>query len=316
MSLMQRLGKNRCLENASVVLITLVANCIRGAGMADNDKIFDEEKIDEEDLLDFEFDDLDDLIGEDLSEEGDDFSSDDDIIELVDIIKDEDAGADDIEQLLDIDEGSGEQGAEEELDLGLDDLDEITEDEGPKAMETDLDSAFGDIGDVELEPVTETIEIDEADEDAGADDIEQLLDIDEGFGLEAIEKDSEGVASSEEALLESDDLSDSAEPGEGLAAEEISKETDEGMQTGPVKEDLSDILPDSEEEGLDKEEAAASHATEELVGISEEKIEEIITRVLEGVVEKVARETMVTVAEKIIGEAIDALKESLESSEN
>ena len=47
--------------------------------------------------------------------------------------------------------------------------------------------------------------------------------------------------------------------------------------------------------------------------ISEEKIEEIVTRVVHDVVERVARETMADVAERVITEAIDALKQSLES---
>ncbi len=53
--------------------------------------------------------------------------------------------------------------------------------------------------------------------------------------------------------------------------------------------------------------------TQNLVPISEEKIEEILERVVEKVVEKVARETMAEVAEKLISEAIDSLKKSLES---
>ncbi|PKN67935.1 MAG: hypothetical protein CVU57_01595 [Deltaproteobacteria bacterium HGW-Deltaproteobacteria-15] len=50
------------------------------------------------------------------------------------------------------------------------------------------------------------------------------------------------------------------------------------------------------------------------IGISEEKLEAIVTRVVQDVVERVARETMTSVAEKVIGEAIESLKKSL--SEN
>jgi hypothetical protein len=59
--------------------------------------------------------------------------------------------------------------------------------------------------------------------------------------------------------------------------------------------------------------AAIVSSPEGPVEISEEKIETIITRVVQDVVEKVARETFTTVAEKLIAEAIETLKESLES---
>jgi hypothetical protein len=48
--------------------------------------------------------------------------------------------------------------------------------------------------------------------------------------------------------------------------------------------------------------------------MSEERLVEIITRVVEEVVERVARQTMASVAERVIGEAIEALKVSLENS--
>jgi hypothetical protein len=50
-------------------------------------------------------------------------------------------------------------------------------------------------------------------------------------------------------------------------------------------------------------------------GISEERMEEIITNVVREVVERVARETMADVAERMIGEAIEALKQSIDSLE-
>jgi S-DNA-T family DNA segregation ATPase FtsK/SpoIIIE len=58
----------------------------------------------------------------------------------------------------------------------------------------------------------------------------------------------------------------------------------------------------------------AEPSVEKLTGISEERLEEIITRVVQEVVERVARETMASVAERVIGQAIEALKLSLESS--
>ena len=60
-------------------------------------------------------------------------------------------------------------------------------------------------------------------------------------------------------------------------------------------------------------EIAPELMSEKMTVISEEKIEEIVTRVVHDVVERVARETMTHVAERVITEAIDALKQSLES---
>jgi hypothetical protein len=63
------------------------------------------------------------------------------------------------------------------------------------------------------------------------------------------------------------------------------------------------------------EPAAPSAAAEPpMAGISEEKLEAIVTKVVQEVVERVARETMTSVAERMIGEAIESLKKSL--SEN
>lgn len=70
----------------------------------------------------------------------------------------------------------------------------------------------------------------------------------------------------------------------------------------------------AEEVSLQEEIAAEEPAVEKLVGISEERLEEIITRVVQDVVERVARETMASVAERVIGQAIEALRTSLETS--
>ncbi len=61
-----------------------------------------------------------------------------------------------------------------------------------------------------------------------------------------------------------------------------------------------------------EEEPSVKKEAEEPLGISEEKIEAIITKVVGEVVERVARETMTKVAEKVINEAIEDLKKSLE----
>ena len=68
------------------------------------------------------------------------------------------------------------------------------------------------------------------------------------------------------------------------------------------------------EEPVREEIAAEEPSVEKLPGISEERLEEIITKVVQDVVERVARETMASVAERVIGQAIEALKVSLETS--
>jgi uncharacterized membrane-anchored protein YjiN (DUF445 family) len=47
---------------------------------------------------------------------------------------------------------------------------------------------------------------------------------------------------------------------------------------------------------------------------SEDRIESVVTRVVEGAVERVTREAVANVAEKVFTEAIEALKQSLEPS--
>jgi hypothetical protein len=68
------------------------------------------------------------------------------------------------------------------------------------------------------------------------------------------------------------------------------------------------------EEPVRGEMAVEETSVETLAGISEERLEEIITKVVQDVVERVARETMASVAEKVIGQAIEALRASLENS--
>ena len=80
---------------------------------------------------------------------------------------------------------------------------------------------------------------------------------------------------------------------------ELQEEADESVSAS--------VPPLVVKEAMSDEDQAAVQIT----GLSEEKIEEIITRVVERVVERVTRETMAGVAEKVITEAIEALKEGL-----
>ena len=72
-------------------------------------------------------------------------------------------------------------------------------------------------------------------------------------------------------------------------------------------------LPGQEEAFPEPEGLPPEPVPEKSFGLSEEDIEDIVSRVVKEVVERVTRETMIEVAEKVITEAIDALKQSLES---
>lgn len=66
------------------------------------------------------------------------------------------------------------------------------------------------------------------------------------------------------------------------------------------------VVINNEEKSAEPTESAS-----DLIAISEEKLEVLITRIVQEVTEKVARETMNNVAEKFITKAIEVLKESV-----
>jgi hypothetical protein len=238
---------------------------------------------------------------------------------------------DELEALLD-DEVFGEEGPSDELDDAL-------KTEVPEISEADLDSALEGLEEVD----EEIVEADEMAEEPESDELSQFLE--EEGGLEAPEVTEEeldlGPGELEEALedelsedLESDfDSSlEELEPSELRAAEsEIEEIEPEGLldevalEEAPAEPEApleiaselpqEDLIEDmtAREEGLEIAETVAAPAFEGLVGISEEKVEAIVTNVIRDVVERVTRETMAGVAEKVIREAIDALKQSLES---
>jgi hypothetical protein len=76
---------------------------------------------------------------------------------------------------------------------------------------------------------------------------------------------------------------------------------------------VEDDTDSAEKEKRDDTVGAPLDKREEPSIVSEEKIEEVVTKVVGEVVEKVAREVFTEVAEKIITEAIDDLKRSLEA---
>ncbi len=282
--------------------------------MNEKDEILEQGKESEEDLLDFEFD---DLSGDDFQEGESEGTSDEEILELVDIVeKGEAAGAsesDEIAQLLDEEEifqeeTTTEQGAESEFEL--DEVAEPAEDEGSGEIELDLDSSF------------EELETKEEEEEVFLDtgEMEKAAVVDEGAKEQAGEEEVsfEGFESEEK---------------EGPELEFMEGELDtiiEGLETGTpaqpepefespaeqaVGEEEPPEIPSEDFSGVPpaiEEESAMPVTGEGLAGLSEERLESIITRVVEDVVERVARETMTTVAERVITEAIDSLRESLD----
>jgi len=151
----------------------------------------------------------------------------------------------------------------------------------------------------------------------------QVVEMQLGAALESLEESEKGESDLElmesdlDSVPDADTIVETELDIENLAASEVfelePEETEVVISPEFSEEDLSEV-PEMQEEQLGSGVAAAAivSAPEGRVEISEEKIETIITSVVQDVVEKVARETFTTVAEKLIAEAIETLKESLE----
>jgi len=157
-------------------------------------------------------------------------------------------------------------------------------------------------------------------------DLEALL---QEATAEAVEEAEEATAEEEEVLgiVSETEISEAVQVEEEKAdLEDIEfasgsfEETQALMEPEAEKEVPQPAVAEAaepsvaEEVSLQEEIPAEEPPAEKLVGISEERLEEIITRVVQDVVERVARETMASVAERVIGQAIEALKASLETS--
>ena len=259
--------------------------------MKDNNNLFDKGKNEEDDLLEFEFDDLSE---EDEGRSMGASSSDEEVIELVDVVErgeiTEESESEEIARLLDGEEATEKQ---EEFGEGADfspsEFDRISGEDVPQGLDSDLDSAV---------EAPEPSEREESDFEILESDLEVMADA-ELFGDSGVE--SEGLDEFEAPQIEPIE-----EAGMERPAADIPQELPhEGLET---EVSSSKEQPESGEVGYRTE--------EELIGISEERIEAIITKAVQGVVERVARETMAAVAERVITESIDALKESLQSPQN
>jgi len=252
-----------------------------------------EEALDEEmDLLEFN---PDDISLEDLDEGNQEGISDDDIIELLDLVKEEgqtEEVTDDVMDLLEGDTLKEEIGRMDMVEEDLPDMDKMLKEEEPelKGLETDvaelpLESEF---------PDEEALTVDESFDEIEEGDLEKMFESEPSGEFEL----------APELSLASEDLKKEMED-EFVLKEAVMESEAGAFQDEPVPVASLEQEPQKEVPMAVEPEGAA------LAGLSEEKIEAIVTRVVQGTVERVAREAFSGVAEKVIGEAIEALKQSL-----
>jgi len=272
------------------------------SGRFDDDLEFEETlKLPEEEILekasdaeaevDWRADDLDESMETDASKElAASLEAEFDGLETsqIDMLESGESGhsdeADEISRLLQVDDIPEDQvSAAEAADFTSDDMEQPEDADSSQVVEMQLDAALESL------EATETSE----------------------SGFKSLERDTDGAPESQlpdESVFEGEDLEE-PEISEGSGVETA------GAEVPPIlpHDDLSEAL-ETPDEGIAREDVMTEPSTAETFAISEERIEEIITRVVEDVVERVGRETMANVAEKLITEAIDALKESLEST--
>jgi hypothetical protein len=222
--------------------------------------------------------------------------------EIEDLSSDGDSSKEaDVLDLSDITLELNQAESPERRDRGVPEENEITEAE----LEDLLAEESGETVRLDLDSKDASRAAGEREEASGETDLESLL-------VEELEEEKEAE--------EKDDLATEAMTvkleGESLLAEDGAGFKAESPLRMEETEDLTKSIASVEElPGLtEEEEPTEMPVAPELAGISEEKLEEVITRVVENVVERVARETMVNVAEKLITEAIEALKRSIESN--
>jgi hypothetical protein len=304
------------------------------------------EQLDTKDeLLDF---DLDDLSGDDNEEEDEVIE----LVELIESDKDEDgtreltvngrtkekSGASTAKADLIVDgETSVKEEAlledEEESDLDLSDLtldmdmetvQPVQRVEEGEITEADLENLLQGTSDEEItfDLLGEKDSVQQGkDEEVTDADLEALLAeaTTEGTGeseeeVEVLEIISAPEAEEEIQLeRESPSLADIEVAGDSFEKTQIEAEP-LAEKEAPVAVQEERVEPAAPEEPAPSLVAVGEPSADQVMGISGERLEQIITKVVEDVVERVARETMASVAERVIGQAIEALKASLEKS--
>jgi hypothetical protein len=222
---------------------------------------------------------------------------------------------------------------EEETELDLSDLtlDMDVETTRPaqtvgadEITEADLENLLQETSD---EEITFDLASEEAGDQAGKEeevtdaDLEALLQEATTEGIEEVKEEGEVLEIvSETEVLEEVQLEEEKPSLTDIEAAADSFEETQAVTEPLIEEEappaarLGFEKPMVTEEPLREEIATEEPSVEKLIGISEERLEEIITKVVQDVVERVARETMASVAERVIGQAIEALKVSLETS--
>lgn len=242
--------------------------------MREKNDVSHKAEIDEEDFFSFDSDE----------------SADEDIIELIDVISETEeidiSNPEELAKLFDEEEpfetAEQTESEEEEKVLISGEADQLLdEDESLEDIETDLDYAL------------QSLEL--------SDEMDGELDFSESELKEAVDEDAVETGVFEHEEIQEPPVAEEDEPGV--------PETDMSVEFSE-EETAADI--DSVQ--TDVEFPPGFEGEEEIKGISEERIEAITTRVVLNVMEKITKETIAPVIEKVISDAIEALKESLESS--
>jgi len=100
-----------------------------------------------------------------------------------------------------------------------------------------------------------------------------------------------------------------------LEKDEYKAEEFHSVYEGPDEDEKPIDIPADLDGDDEADEKPGSGITHDIPGISEEKMKELLTEVIQETVDKAVRETVSEVAEKVIREAIDALKQSIASSD-
>jgi len=210
------------------------------------------------------------------------------------------------------------------LDMEMETIRPVQRVEEGEITDADLENLLQDTSDEEI-----TFDLSGEKDSAQEGKDEEVTDAD----LEALlaEATAEGTGESEEEaeVLEIISVSEAGEEIQleeerpSLAGREVAGDSFEKTQMGaeplvekevPVAVQEEEVEPAAPEEPARSSLAVEEPSAEQLMGISGERLEQMITKVVEDVVERVAREAMANVAERVIGRAIEALKASLENS--
>ena len=207
--------------------------------------------------------------------------------------------------LLDEEEVTGDDTAQESEDISFDNmLEEDTDQDMDLIIDTPIEpeESLDDLAEEIDEDETVTNHVEEPEVEAEEGVIDKV-------GFDTI-LDDEKEDDMDVTIQSPIDAHEPSEPEEETPPEELDIEKME--EDFPPEDSGDEVIQDQGITPEEFEEEDIDLRGEGEIGISEEKIEEIVTRVVGDVVERVVRETMADVAEKVIREAIDALKQSLE----